>query len=350
MDFAHVAQVGAQKVKDGSVACVALTHNEMPILPDFLEHYRSLGSVSFFIVDDCSDDGSREFLMSQPDVTVFEPKPHSTFAQHKREWRAELLDAFAEGQWCLAPDIDEHLVYRNCETRPLSALLDDLDAEGASALHCIMLDMYADLPLADHEYKGNGLRQAFPLTDGPDAYLMLPAPRRYRAKYPTPRMLCHGGMRDRVFYRPERKPSGLTAAALAHFAGIDGPLRPGPVRSLGAAFARRMARSFMPKEPFICTKLTVIRWQKGQQFSGGAHSVQQELRISDHSAALLHFKFARGVSAIEYTAARGQHAGGSVHYRHMLERQEVLRRSPVYSGTVRYTDSSSLGWILHPCD
>jgi hypothetical protein len=328
------------------IPCIALCHNEMSILPDFLAHYRSLGVTAFFIVDDRSQDGSREFLSSQPDVTLFEPKPGSTYAEHKRAWRAEILDVFADGQWCLAPDIDEHLVYRDFESVGLPELVETLQAEGAEALHCTMLDMYAEEPLAEHRYTGGGLVRAFPLTDGPDAYIRLPAPRRYRMKYPTPIMFAYGGMRDRIFYRPARAPSGFTKAALRRFANIDGRFDARGIEAASAAVARRLARPYLPKDPFVCSKLTLLRWQKGQQFSGGSHSVRVALPLSRRSAALLHFKFSRGVPALEYNAARGQHAGGGAYYRQMLDQSDALRSSPVYAGTVRYEGSGSLRWIL----
>lgn len=56
------------------LACVALTHNEMRILPEFLAHYRRLGVDRFFLVDDHSTDGSRDYLMAQDDVTLYEPR------------------------------------------------------------------------------------------------------------------------------------------------------------------------------------------------------------------------------------------------------------------------------------
>jgi hypothetical protein len=279
-------------------------------------------------------------------LLFFEPKPESTYAEHKRAWRAELLDAFADGSWCLAPDIDEHLVYRNYETTPLDGLIAAMEEEGAEALHCTMLDMYADAPLAEHCFAGGELIQAFPLTDGPDSYWLLPAPKRYRASYPTPKLFAYGGMRDRVFYRTDRQPSRLKAAILRRLARLDGSMHPGPLRSVGAALARRLARPHMSRDPFVCSKLTLLRWQRGQQFSGGSHSVRTALTLSSRSAALLHYKFAGGVGSVKYNVARGQHTDGSVLYRRILDRADALQTSPVYSGTLRYESSASLGWVL----
>ncbi len=44
--------------------------NERPRLPHFLDYYRSLGVGHFLIVDNDSDDGSRDYLAAQPDVSL----------------------------------------------------------------------------------------------------------------------------------------------------------------------------------------------------------------------------------------------------------------------------------------
>ena len=47
----------------------ALVWNERPLLPFFLEHYRPFVD-EFFLFDDGSDDGSYEYLATQPDVSL----------------------------------------------------------------------------------------------------------------------------------------------------------------------------------------------------------------------------------------------------------------------------------------
>ena len=116
------------RITTDSILCVALCHNESNILQDFLEHYRTLGKVSFLIVDDRSTDGSREILLGQSDVTLFEPVDGSTYQEHKRYWRQQLLDYYGQDRWCLVPDIDEHFVYLGMESKPLSSLINDIES------------------------------------------------------------------------------------------------------------------------------------------------------------------------------------------------------------------------------
>lgn len=167
--------------------CVVLAHNELLIFPDFLRHYREIGVDRFLIVDDRSTDGSVEFLQNQVDVTIFAPIEGSTYQKDKRFWRAELLDTYCSCKWVVVPDVDEHFVYKGIdEGRDLFALARALEDEGAEALHAVMLDMYCDMPLQDHQFRGGRLIDEFPMFDGPDYYFRIAAPPRFRKKYPTP--------------------------------------------------------------------------------------------------------------------------------------------------------------------
>lgn len=102
--------VGTDNTERGAFVCLLLVHNEGTVIEPFLEHYRSFGDITFIVVDDRSNDGSTEYLMAQPDVTILAPKDGSTYAKLKREWRGQVLDQGADGRLILAPDADEHLV------------------------------------------------------------------------------------------------------------------------------------------------------------------------------------------------------------------------------------------------
>ncbi|MEL6587968.1 MAG: glycosyltransferase family 2 protein, partial [Pseudomonadota bacterium] len=54
--------------------------------------------------------------------------------------------------WCLTVDVDEFLVYPFCDTRPLRALVDWLDASQIRSFGAMLLDMYPKGPLARHTY------------------------------------------------------------------------------------------------------------------------------------------------------------------------------------------------------
>ena len=199
-----------EKLVPNGIPCVALLHNECHLLTDFLSHYRQLGPISFLIVDDYSTDESLRLLLNQPDVTVFRPKIPTNYATHKAQWRAELLDVYSPNQWCLVPDIDEHLVYLDVEKRSILELILDLERNKSAALLAIMVDMYNDLPLSQHWYEGGGLKRIFPFFDGPRAspfgYCAVTQGRTHRSKFPTPGLYALGGLRWRMFFSDDNDP------------------------------------------------------------------------------------------------------------------------------------------------
>lgn len=59
------------QIQPRDVLVFATLRNERVRLPYFLDYYRALGINHFLIVDNDSDDGSREYLADQPDVSIW---------------------------------------------------------------------------------------------------------------------------------------------------------------------------------------------------------------------------------------------------------------------------------------
>jgi len=127
--------------------------NEHARLPFFLKYYREIGISHFLIVDNDSDDGSREYLAEQPDVSLW-----STGKSYKRsrfgvDWLNYLQIKYGHGHWCLTVDPDELLIYPFCDTRPLRALTDWLDASSIKSFGAMLLDMYPKGPIDAQPYE-----------------------------------------------------------------------------------------------------------------------------------------------------------------------------------------------------
>lgn len=337
---------GAENVLPEGIGCVALTHNEMNILPEFLDHYRGLGVKSFVVINDHSTDDTSAFLHAQPDVTVYLPKPGSTYSEHKKYWRAQVLDRYFAGRWVFAPDIDEHFIFSGIEQASPGAFVEKVDAQGYGAVFSMMVDMYRDAPISEHVYTGatesGGLREAFDLFDGNtgDNYRLLAAPARFRARYPVPRVYASGGMRERVFLPAFQHPNALQKWVLRHWAHLRRPLEPnGWILRVQNALTRMMTKSLVTGAPMDNTKIALLKWQKGGHFSGGTHAVSFATALSPEMTALLHYKFTKGRKGLEYSAKRGQHAGHGKVYKQIMEAQAALDASPVFAGTKRYADS-----------
>ncbi|OUS05765.1 glycosyl transferase family 2 [Rhodobacterales bacterium 52_120_T64] len=127
-------------------------HNERHRLSYFLDYYRNLGVNHFFFIDNDSDDGTGEFLAAQPDVSLWHSEGSYKRSNFGMDWINNLLRKNAREHWCLIVDVDEFFVYPHCDTRPLRALTDWLDASSIQSFGALLLDMYPTTSLEDQEY------------------------------------------------------------------------------------------------------------------------------------------------------------------------------------------------------
>ncbi len=332
----------AQTAGQGLVA-ISIAHNEGHILPGYLEHYRARGVAHFILIDDHSTDATASVLEGQPDVTIYKPKPGSTFGVHKSPWRCDVLDAFCDGAWAMLPDVDEHIVYPSMEERPLSDLVAHIEAEGAEVMIAIMVDMFRDAPLGEQPYDGGSLIEAYPLFDDPtdpvDGYRLLPAATRFQRKYPTPPICAYGGVRERMFYRSGRKLARWQRTLLEKYAHIGRPLDPKGWDWWTYRITRRAVKRWLGTDPFQMTKIALVKWRTGMRVPGGPHALTQSLKLSETSAAYLHFKFVGGADRFQYNSDRGQHAAGGAYYQQIMDAEQALSELPTRDSTRRYSSS-----------
>lgn len=146
--------------RDAEVAVVACMRNEMFMLPQFLAHYRKLGVGGFLIVDNCSDDGTLEYLMEQPDVALFSVDTDYSLSYYGVAWQQALMAAFRVGKWSMVADADELLVWQEKQTQTLPDLLKTPDFQGVDAARIFMLDMYPKGSLAKATFKTDPFAEA----------------------------------------------------------------------------------------------------------------------------------------------------------------------------------------------
>lgn len=140
-------------VKGSPILLFCCLRNERVRLPYFLKYYRDLGVDHFLIVENDSDDGSREYLAEQKDVSLWTARASYKGSRFGMDWITHLLRRYGSGNWCLTVDVDEFLIYPFCETRPLRALTDWLDASQIRAFSSMLLDMYPKGPAQAHPYR-----------------------------------------------------------------------------------------------------------------------------------------------------------------------------------------------------
>lgn len=269
---------------DGPVA-VALAHNEVARLPDWLRHHRQIGVGHFIVIDNASIDGTGEMLDAQPDVTrLFTTKPYEVF---KALWRTWPCDHWLGGRWLLQPDLDEHLVYPGWPDVPLPRLIDHWQGRGYGGVFAPMIDMYADRPIAEVAFNEDGrLLDAFPLFDG-EGYWIAPPKRSSLAVLPTPPMLLFGGARTRLGRRGARSARDRVETLLRrHLMDWRNPAHPRP----GARKAHEWLTRSRTGAGGTKSKVALIRWERGIRFPGANHRISKDIPLAPDWAAILHFR------------------------------------------------------------
>ncbi len=176
--------------------------NEITRLPWFLHHYRRLGVDHFLMVDNQSDDGTAEFLIEQPDVSLWQTSASYRAARFGVDWLTWLQMRFAQDHWALTVDTDELLTYAGSDKHPLTDLTKLLQSRGQNAFGTLMLDLYPKGPLGQQRYE--------PGTNPTEVLNWFDAgPYRAQRQEPLGNLWVQGGVRERAFFtdKPERSPT-----------------------------------------------------------------------------------------------------------------------------------------------
>ena len=196
-----VADRSAQ-IRPGDILLFSTQRNEGVRLPYFLQYYRNLGVNHFLIVDNDSDDQSLAYLAGQSDVSVWHTTASYKRARFGVDWLNWLQRKYGHGHWTLVVDPDEFLIYPFCDSRPLRALTDWLDASSIKSFSAMLIDMYPKGPLNDAPYKaGQNPLEIAPWFD-PGNYSI-----KKNARFGN--LWIQGGPRMRVFFpdAPEKAPA-----------------------------------------------------------------------------------------------------------------------------------------------
>jgi Glycosyl transferase family 2/Methyltransferase domain len=238
-------------IAEQEILCGVTVRDEADLLPYFLQYHESLGVDRFLVVDNLSHDGTRELLLENPKVHLWQTGMRYWPANAGTAWIEVLFRAFARGHWCLVVDPDELFYYPDVETRSLRQLCDELDQAGKVAMHAVLLDMYSDCPIREAVYHS-----------GQDPAEVTP-------------------FFDREFYHLR-----ATAGPWRNFEGFVGGLR------------RRAFGEY--SIPFL-SKFPLFRFTTDRVIAGGVHSTNASPEeIASERGAVLHFKFmARFIERLE---------------------------------------------------
>lgn len=272
-------------IRPDDILLFCTQRNEKIRLPYFLEYYRKQGVNHFFFVDNDSDDGALDYLRSQPDVSVWHTRASYRRSRFGVDWLNWLQRKYAHGHWVLTVDPDEFLVYPFCDTRPLRALTDWLDASSIKSFSAMLLDMYPKGRLDERPYRmGEDPIEIASWFDSGN-YTMA-------RNHAFTNLWIQGGPRARVFFADE------------------------------------------PAKAPALNKVPLVKWDRKYVYVSSTHmllprglnQVYDEWGGEKASGVLLHAKFIDtfGAKASE-ELERGEHYAGSVEYKAYAER---VRENP----------------------
>jgi hypothetical protein len=138
----RVVRDRTDRIGSKDIIVFSTLRNEDIRLPYFLQYYRELGVDHFIIVDNDSDDGGRQYLAAQPDVSLWTTKASYRRALCGVDWLNYLQRKYGHGHWTLVVDPDEFFVFPFCDTRPIRSLTDWLEASEIRSFSAMLLDMY----------------------------------------------------------------------------------------------------------------------------------------------------------------------------------------------------------------
>lgn len=273
------------QIRSSDLLVFSTLRNELIRLPYFLEYYRNKGINHFLIVDNDSDDGSLEYLMEQPDVSIWHTRKSYKRSKFGVDWLNWLQFRYGHNHWCLVVDPDEFFIYPFCDTRPIRALTDWLDASSIKSFSAMLLDMYPRGPITEQPYQSG--------QDPLEIACWFDAGNYTATKNPVyGNLWIQGGPRSRVFF---------------------------------------------PNEPELApalNKIPLVKWNRRYCYASSTHmllprglnQVFDEWGGEKASGLLLHAKFLDTFTAkAEEELQRNEHYSASVEYKAYAER---LRNSP----------------------
>lgn len=267
---------------------IVTVYNEYERLEFFLSYYRLRGFDGFIFINNMSTDGTRDFLVKQDDVTLYDCAGSYKNSRYGVDWVNCLLSRHCHDKWILFVDADEFFCFDSDHgAAPLAARL---EAVGKPSLQSLLLDMYADKPVEEvHVPSGSDPLQFCPYFDSSGYYIS--------RELASNTSWIKGGVRQRVFFDQIH----------------DGPA--------------------LNKTPFV-------KWKRHFAFLKSAHEcwpprINGEGQIPE--SALLHYKFVSNSSIVKNSTISDQHTSEYKAYTDVRE-----TRSFVNAGSVTYVDPRQL--------
>jgi hypothetical protein len=155
------------KTKSKNFACIhskvtliCVVKNDKERLKMMFDHHRKIGIKQFIIVDNGSDDGTREFAELQPDADIFLIKDKFSSLK-KYGWINQIIARTGFGKWYLYVDSDELFVYPHMENISIDSFVEGLESIEQTRVGAIMIDMYSEKGVFKVDVPSDAIREEF---------------------------------------------------------------------------------------------------------------------------------------------------------------------------------------------
>jgi hypothetical protein len=271
---------------------ICVLRNEAKRLSIFFDHYKKLGVTRFIMIDNNSDDGSREILSMEPLADIYHATAPFKDGCCGNYWQNGLARRDCIGRWVVVADVDELLVYEGMETKDLADLARLLDRRGQDRVLSMLLDIYPSGVI------GRGNRGIEEILET-DCYFDSEG---YHVTRDDAGWAIRGGARARLLEHKE-------GAVISH----------------------------LSKFPFFRMTNETVIWN--------SHYLWPYDRLDKTpESILLHLKFMDDfVARTKINIAEDQHWNGAIHYRQI---DEIFQKTPdivaIYANSRRYRGPKSL--------
>ncbi|MEZ5586124.1 MAG: glycosyltransferase family 2 protein [Sedimenticolaceae bacterium] len=284
--------------RKGPVACVVVCHNEMEKIEAFFAFYRGVGVEDFWFIDNGSTDGTLEYLLSQPDTSVFQT--FSSYGEDNKglKWSRRLSDEYLDGRWVLTVDVDEAFVWPGYPGISLKEYLAYCDKFGLEGTMSVMVDFFPEAGA------WGSFRGCSDFLSVAPAYCT--APFKIATARHFPFFQIKGGVR----------------------AVMIGDIKTSPVLQ----------------------KMPLMKWRRGMYYLKSTHYYSHLRQLGDMLSVLAHFKFSgesRDKFALEIE--RGQRWNKGAQYKRYLKGVESELENEASSTEVdrleNFADLHGKGWL-----
>ncbi|WP_298857717.1 glycosyltransferase family 2 protein [uncultured Sulfitobacter sp.] len=141
----HVHGAGLT-VPQGEVLAIVLVRNGAYYLDAFFDYYRAMGIRYFAFIDNGSTDETIALIKQHQGCVI--DRAVLPLAQYEDLMRGYPASKYGVDRWCLYVDMDEQFDFEGRKSHGLSALIRYLEQRGDTALMAQMLEMFPRAPLA----------------------------------------------------------------------------------------------------------------------------------------------------------------------------------------------------------